>query len=131
MNYFSYQQQSIFDNPTQICTFIAKFFEYGLVMYIGATIGLIVSLAIVIVFALIIVNGYLNLYYAFIFFILGWAYLWKMLKKNRIQLSLDNDYTPRMTNIPTETPNPNTQNNESSTGGSKGSFDGIEQPLKQ
>ena len=102
-------------------------FEYGFVLYCGATIGLLVSLAIVIIFALIIVNGYLNLYYAAIFLILGWTYAWKMLKKNRIQLSFDNDFTPRMTNIPSETPEkPSSSNNESSTGGSKGSFDGIE-----
>ena len=56
--------------------------KYFLIAYIGGLIGTIIALSIVICFALIIVNGYCNIYYASIFLFIGWGYAWKLVKKN-------------------------------------------------
>ncbi len=66
-------------------------FKYGFIAYVGAIVGTIIALMIVVCYALIIVNGYANIYYALIFFVIGWGYAWKMVKKNQIQLSFDVD----------------------------------------
>lgn len=58
--------------------------KYAVIAYIGAIVGTLIALAIVICFALIIVSGMANIYYATIFLAVGWGYAWKILKKNRI-----------------------------------------------
>ena len=58
--------------------------KYVVIAYIGALIGTLIALAIVICFALIIVSGVANIYYATIFLAVGWGYAWKILKKNKI-----------------------------------------------
>jgi hypothetical protein len=65
--------------------------KYVVIAYVGAIIGTLIALAIVICFALIIVSGMANIYYATIFLAVGWGYAWKILKKNKIQFSFDTD----------------------------------------
>ena len=83
---------------------------------LGAAFGLMVSLAIIGGFAEMILSSFFNAYYATIFFIVGSYYTYKIIKKNQIQLSLENDnFLIRNPKSPFLTPG---YPEESSTGGS-------------
>lgn len=58
---------------------------------LGISFGLLISVSIVSGFAEMIMSSILNLYYAATFFIVGSYYTYKIIKKNQIQMSLENE----------------------------------------
>ena len=54
----------------------------GLAAWIGALVGSILSILVVTGFAIVILSEFLNIYYAFFFFIIGSYYSYKIFKKN-------------------------------------------------
>lgn len=59
--------------------------------FLGASFGLMVSISIIAGFTEMILSSLFNMYYASIFFIVGSYYTYKIIKKNQIQMSLEND----------------------------------------
>ena len=59
---------------------------------LGAYIGMLVAICVVSGFAAIILNPIFNIYYAFIMFIVGVAEFYRFMKKNKLEISLDNDF---------------------------------------
>ena len=62
-------------------------------MAIGGGLGCLTAVCVVAGFAAMILNCIFNVYYAIIFFIVGSAYVYRTLRKNQIQLTLDNDFS--------------------------------------
>ena len=59
--------------------------------FFGAIAGLLVVYGIISGFEEMILSSFMNIYYTSIFFIVGAYYTYKILKKNEIQRSLEND----------------------------------------
>ena len=59
---------------------------------LGAYIGMLVAICVVSGYAAVILNPIFNVYYALIFFIIGVAELYRFMKKNKLEISLDNDF---------------------------------------
>ena len=57
----------------------------------GAISGLLVVLSIISGFEEMILSSFMNIYYFTVYFIVGAYYTYKILKKNQIQKSLEND----------------------------------------
>jgi hypothetical protein len=59
---------------------------------LGSYIGMLVAICVVSGYAAVILNPIFNIYYAVIFFIIGVAELYRFMKKNKLEISLDNDF---------------------------------------
>ena len=59
-------------------------FKWLFIGYIGSCLGVGVSWGIIGGFALMICGGIFNIYFAFIFFVVGAAYTYRLLGKKRI-----------------------------------------------
>lgn len=53
---------------------------------------MLVAICVVSGYAAVILNPIFNVYYALIFFIIGVAELYRFMKKNKLEISLDNDF---------------------------------------
>ena len=58
---------------------------------VGGLLGILVTLSIIAGFEEMILSSIFNLYYASVFFIVGSYYTYKIIKKNQIQMSLENE----------------------------------------
>lgn len=67
---------------------VFKVFAAGM---IGSFVGTFSSMAIVGGFAVFILAPLLNAYYAFIFFVIGSVYTFRLFQKNKIQFNMDAD----------------------------------------
>ena len=76
----SFQKQSFYNLLKVVCAII-----------LGAYIGMLVAICVVSGYAAVILNPIFNVYYALIFFIIGVAELYRFMKKNKLEISLDND----------------------------------------
>ena len=76
----SFQKQSFYSLLKVVCAII-----------LGAYIGMLVAICVVSGYAAVILNPIFNVYYALIFFIIGVAELYRFMKKNKLEISLDND----------------------------------------
>ena len=59
---------------------------------IGAFLGMVIVLMVIAGFSEMILSSIFNVYYSSIFFVVGSFYTYKIIKKNQIQLSLENDF---------------------------------------
>lgn len=59
---------------------------------IGAFLGMVIVLMVIAGFSEMILSSIFNVYYSTIFFVVGSFYTYKIIKKNQIQLSLENDF---------------------------------------
>ena len=53
---------------------------------------MLVAICVVSGYAAMILNPIFNIYYALIFFIVGMAEFYRFMKKNKLEISLDNDF---------------------------------------
>ena len=53
---------------------------------------MLVAICVVSGYAAMILNPIFNIYYALIFFIVGVAEFYRFMKKNKLEISLDNDF---------------------------------------
>lgn len=60
--------------------------------FLGSCIGSIVAICVVSAYAAMILNPIFNLYYALIMLIIGVAELYRFMKKNKLEISLDNEF---------------------------------------
>lgn len=58
---------------------------------VGGILGLIVAVSVVAGFTEMILSSLFNVYYASTFFIVGSFYTYKIIKKNQIQMTLENE----------------------------------------
>lgn len=58
---------------------------------VGGLLGILVTLSIIAGFEEMILSSIFNVYYASIFFVVGSYYTYKIIKKNQIQMSLENE----------------------------------------
>lgn len=65
---------------------ISSIAKLGVAAWLGAVAGGIVSILAVACFGLVILNPILNIYWAFILFIVGAVFSYKLSKKNQIML---------------------------------------------
>lgn len=68
---------------------LSRMFKVCLAAFSGAMIGSVVSFFVIVGFAAMILTPFLNIYYAIIFAACSFVYIWRIIKKNRISLSMD------------------------------------------
>jgi hypothetical protein len=59
---------------------------------LGSYIGMLVAICVVSAYAAMILNPVFNVYYALIMFIVGVAEFYRFSKKNKLEISMDNDF---------------------------------------
>ena len=70
---------------------VVSLLKLSLSMTVGAVFGSIISMLVVMAFAAMILTPFFNLYYAILFFIAGAVHLYKMVRKNKISLQMNNN----------------------------------------
>ena len=66
--------------------------KWLIIAYIGGTVGVSVTWVIIAGFAMMIMAQICNFYFAFLFFVVGSVYTYRLFGKKRIQFANDNDF---------------------------------------
>ena len=75
-------------------TYLGHVIKVAYAAFLGSMIGVFIPSIIITGFALMIMTPIFNVYYAFIFLVVGSFYTYKIVRKNQIQFSMDNDFAP-------------------------------------
>lgn len=72
-----------------ICYDLKRVASVMLAMFAGGVVGAATSMFVIMIFCAIIMTPFMNIYYAFLWFLIGSVYLYRMLRKNKIALPND------------------------------------------